>query len=470
MLGLVACNEKINVEKYTVQAPTISSISPTEGEVGTSVTITGTNLTRVNKVTMGEGEMTMLYRVSPTELVAVVSSDSRSGKIGVSNDAGSATSDDSFTIAYYQPVVTAYPDTATVGDQITLRGEHLNAINAVFADGISCQIINSRKNEMTFIVPYHEDEVKIALRFAYFDGTEDKVFGPEGETFVILKIRPTYTTIPTSLTKYTPVSLEGENLDIIDSLFVGTTKLLIKSKNANEIVFDLPTNCFTGPFSGDLYGICYGQARVDIAKDFQVISDPNEPHFYEWNDVVMTAGNVLGLPEMPFFIGGEGLVVSSCEAADYKGAIDFLMYDNNGYCQMYGPQNATKTLKNFKCDGTSIVVNATEWQIFYATTTKFRPLDPANAGYKAVIDAWENGTLVSISDAVNGLAAPSSAAPKFYPSADKAGTNFSPDGISVAWVKNFNTGKNGLLKVKEVLTDPDTKKCYRATFDIIWDK
>jgi IPT/TIG domain len=83
-----------------VAGPTITSISPTSGPVGTLVTITGTGLTGVSSVTFGGGvSATSFTVVSDTKVTATVPSGARNGAITVSGPNGSATSSQSFRVS-----------------------------------------------------------------------------------------------------------------------------------------------------------------------------------------------------------------------------------------------------------------------------------------------------------------------------------------------------------------------------------
>jgi hypothetical protein len=78
--------------------PTISSFSPTSGPVGTSVTITGTNLTGATSV-MFSGVSTATFKVvSSTKITATVPAGATTGPIKVTTPVGSATSTSNFTV------------------------------------------------------------------------------------------------------------------------------------------------------------------------------------------------------------------------------------------------------------------------------------------------------------------------------------------------------------------------------------
>jgi len=71
--------------------PTIKSISPTSGPVGTLVTVTGSGLTGATSVTV-DGKAASFTAVSSTEITVTVPNTAKTGKIVVTTAGGSATS------------------------------------------------------------------------------------------------------------------------------------------------------------------------------------------------------------------------------------------------------------------------------------------------------------------------------------------------------------------------------------------
>jgi gliding motility-associated-like protein len=84
------------IRNNPIFAPTITSFTPTSGIAGTTVTITGTNLTGATTVTFGGTAATSFTVVSSTSITAITGTGT-SGKIAVTTAAGSATSSTDFT-------------------------------------------------------------------------------------------------------------------------------------------------------------------------------------------------------------------------------------------------------------------------------------------------------------------------------------------------------------------------------------
>lgn len=473
---MVACKPEANTPDSTTQPPVIQTFAPTEGGVGTEICIEGENLTRIDSVWIGETPTRIKYRVSQRKLMIEVVSGVKSGAITVSNPVGRYTTKDIFTVQYKQPTVDEYPTEVTVYDQVVLTGKNLQFVSAVLIDGEPVSIIAQREEELVFEVPFHDDETPVTLRLSYFDGTQEKQFGPEGATLTIVKLKPIITTCPTGLTKYEPVRIEGERLNLIDALYIGELKADIRLQNETMIEFDVPGNYFDGPFTADLKAIYYGTKEMVLCPNFSVVSDPNEPRYNVYKNLVLSARAGSGGTETCFLDGDEGIVYASCEVEENMQSIDFFLYDNSGYAQLYSPNNATNTLKNYKCEGTSITAaNPTAWNEFYQVECLFRVLDPANDAQKAIIDAYEAGTIIKLDeDFFAGVTPPSSKAPRVYQTDEdrnKGGNgHFSAESYAWGWVKNYATGKNGIIKVLSTKANAENGKTYEITIDLIWEK
>ncbi|MBO2012787.1 FG-GAP-like repeat-containing protein [Hymenobacter negativus] len=107
------------LEQYPT--PTITSFTPPSGPVGTSVTITGTNLNEVTVATVNGVAGTITGTPTATSLTFTVGAGSATGAVSVTSPGGTATGS-SFTVIQ-QPVVTsvAVPANATYG-----IGQNLN--------------------------------------------------------------------------------------------------------------------------------------------------------------------------------------------------------------------------------------------------------------------------------------------------------------------------------------------------------
>ena len=332
----IACNESALIEEFKVEPPVITEFSPKSGDVGTEITIIGENLDRIDQVQIGGGNASIKYRISSTKLVAKVLTSSRSGVISVANSAGEAQSSDHFTISYATPSIDAYPTEGKIGADIVIYGDNLNTIDAVLLGTDEASIISKMSDEIVFKVPYSNAQGPVELSFIYFDGTQNSKIGPSGNTFSIISELPRVFEFPASLTKYTPVEIKGDKLSLIDSIFIGNAKVMILSKTDTSITFDMYPNYFGGSMaSATLKGVYYGEEEIIITDAFSLITDPNEPRYYKHTDVLLSARSGYGGTEDAFFDAETGAVYNSCSAFENRTGIDFFLYDQSGYVQLW---------------------------------------------------------------------------------------------------------------------------------------
>lgn len=471
------CKEDLKMDVVDKKAPVITDFSPKTGEIGSEITITGENLQWIDTVRIGGGDAEIKYKVNGEKLVAVVTSKARTGKLLILNINGQAESTEDFTVTYAVPVIENYPTEGTVNEDILLEGQNLHAIDAVLLGDAEAKIVSKRENEIVFQIPYSEASEPVALRFAYFDGTAMAYVGPEGNTFTILREAPVVLEVPASLEKYTPATITGERLNLINALYINDIQLMILSQSEDAVTFDLPTTYFGGNMTGTLKAVYYEVKELIIAENFQIIADINEPRYYIYNNVLLSARVNEGGTENAFFVGKTGEALHSCSVYDNRTNIDFFLYDQAGFVQLYGPHNATNTLKNFKCDNVSLTAIHADWSEFYATNTRFKILSRDSVSHVALIDAYTNGQIVELNDELfEGILKPGTSAPRIYknyadiPEANKA-ASLSIDKNNLAWVRNYTTGKNGIIKVTGIPKEASAGGRYpELTMDAIWEK
>ena len=112
-------------------APTITSISPTSGIVGASVTITGTNYTGATGVAFnGTAVLSQNFTInSDTSINALVPSGATTGKITVTTPSGTATSASTFTVK--PAIISLSPASGTIGLPVTINGTSLAGTTSV---------------------------------------------------------------------------------------------------------------------------------------------------------------------------------------------------------------------------------------------------------------------------------------------------------------------------------------------------
>ena len=115
--------------------PTISSITPTSGVIGTLVTVNGTGLTQATKVTVGGVTATSFTVVSDSKITVTVPSAAKTGKIAVTTTGGVATSATTFNVT---PMISSFtPTSGPVGTVVTISGTGLTQTTKVTFNGVT---------------------------------------------------------------------------------------------------------------------------------------------------------------------------------------------------------------------------------------------------------------------------------------------------------------------------------------------
>ncbi len=115
-------------------APALASFSPATGPVGTTVTITGTNLTGATALTLNGVAVTGFTVADAATLTFVVPAGATSGLIGVTTPGGTATSTSAFTVTVpvAVPTIASFtPATGGPGTTVTITGTNLTGATAV---------------------------------------------------------------------------------------------------------------------------------------------------------------------------------------------------------------------------------------------------------------------------------------------------------------------------------------------------
>jgi IPT/TIG domain/Fibronectin type III domain/Calcineurin-like phosphoesterase len=135
--------------------PTITSVSPTSGAVGSAVTITGSNLANVTKVTFYDSPSPSWTLNSPTSITAVVPAGTPSpGRWRVVNPAYTAVYDPTFTVTGTPTITNVSPTSGAVGSAVTITGANFaNVTKVTFYDSPSPSWTLNSPTSITAVVP-----------------------------------------------------------------------------------------------------------------------------------------------------------------------------------------------------------------------------------------------------------------------------------------------------------------------------
>ncbi|TXN36775.1 hypothetical protein FVB32_00375 [Flagellimonas hymeniacidonis] len=157
-LSMESCEEEdFRVIPEAEKEQTIISIEPALADIGTTVTITGTNFNGVpvnNRVTFG-GVLAQVVTATETELTVVVPEGATTGPISIAK-AKFVVEGPVFTV-FPAPVITELSATgAAVGETVIITGQNFGATvaeNTVEFDGIMAEVTAASETELAVIVP-----------------------------------------------------------------------------------------------------------------------------------------------------------------------------------------------------------------------------------------------------------------------------------------------------------------------------
>ena len=143
-------------------APRITSFTPTNGVIGTSVTINGANFTGTSTVTFNGTAATTLTVNTPIKITATVPAGATTGKIAVTTPAGTAISSGSFAV---KPTIAGFtPGSGAVGAQVTINGTAFTGATSVRINGFAAAFtVNPGGTQITMTVPGNATTGPIAV-------------------------------------------------------------------------------------------------------------------------------------------------------------------------------------------------------------------------------------------------------------------------------------------------------------------
>ena len=231
-----------------VAAPNITSLSPTSGAVGASVTITGTNFGSpqgTGTLTFNGTTATSIGSWSATSIVATVPTGATTGNVVV-NASGVNSNGVSFTVVAVPNITSVSPTSGAVGASVTITGTNFGSTQgsgSVSFNGVAASAIGSwSAASIVVTVPTGATTGNVVVTA--------NGLASNGVSFTVLPT-PTITSVsPNSGTVGTSVTITGTNFGSTQGssslTFNGTTATTIGTWTATSIVATVPTGATTG--------------------------------------------------------------------------------------------------------------------------------------------------------------------------------------------------------------------------------
>lgn len=221
--------------------PTLTSVSPSSGSVGTAVTLTGTNLTGATAVTFNQVSATFTV-ASDTQITTTVPTGATSGYVSVTTPGGTVGSPTAFTVTIAPTLTSFSPATGASGTVITVDGTGFTGVTAVKIGTASASFTVQSSTRLVATVPTTAADV-VALSVTTAGGTVTST-----GTF---KVLPSVTSMnPTQGPIGTPVVLNGTGFTSASTVsFNGTAATTISVQSPTQLTATVPSGTTTGAVS-----------------------------------------------------------------------------------------------------------------------------------------------------------------------------------------------------------------------------
>lgn len=470
-LIFTSCNEDGQIDSDDIRAnvkePQITTFSPTGGAPGAEVMLTGINLSTIDTVYIGGELAKVKNRISNTQLLIEVTSNSKSGKISIRNPRGTYESHDAFNVYVLKPEIgeieSQEAGELTVGETISISGENLLSVSSVTIGNTNSQIVFASTSKLQVLVPVITGVNKSKITLNYMDG-ENKVFVESVQSFNI----KASTTIPfvseapvTALIGET-ITIQGSNLNTVSSASIDNKAIELESRTDSEIKLVIPT-IFSVETKANLILIYNDTEQLIAVKDFVVTVPAISDEVLFYPNIVLGAENHSS--EQYFFNAKNGTVYSACEYENNKNDIYFFVtsYTSGSTIQLNNPNNTNTQTPRFECNGVALnkekMPNVVKYRILKATTK----------AEKIYIEHVKNRTLGKIDPSIVSEAGVSNATT----STPRAGTNFNAGDV-IMFQKFDAAGINvlevGFINITDVIIDAENLGQSSIVFDCFFQK
>lgn len=240
VLGFVRCNEKIYVDEIPDQLiPVVNSFDPQVAEVGEIVNIRGENFNYAKKAYIGTREVTIKYKTNDSLLVVVINNDISGGPVKVVNEKAEGTeSSESLSITYKEPVMDEVPASGKINEEVLIKGSNLQYVKQLLVGDVVVDIVAQSSAELVFKVPFLLADDAI-LSYDYVSAQGDQTVALSG-SFGVIKSWPAFTSVPDKAMINTEVTIIGENMNVVDSVYFGSYKVEPTAQDPLTLSFTIP--------------------------------------------------------------------------------------------------------------------------------------------------------------------------------------------------------------------------------------
>ncbi|NEW99898.1 transporter [Rhodopseudomonas sp. BR0G17] len=223
-----------------IAGPTIGSISPSAGPTagGTSVTISGSNLSGVTSVTVGGAAATLGANTATSIVITTPSGTAGARDVVVTTPGGAATSTGGFTYAAVPTISTISPNSGSTGGgtSVTISGTNLSGVTAVTIGGASATLGTNTSTSIVVTTP----SGTAGARDVVLTTPGGSVTATGGFTYIL---SPSISSIapnagPTA--GGTSVTITGTNLAGVTGVTIGGSPATVGTNTSTSVVVTTP--------------------------------------------------------------------------------------------------------------------------------------------------------------------------------------------------------------------------------------
>ncbi|MFY0566914.1 IPT/TIG domain-containing protein [Archangium lansingense] len=281
-----------------IPEPEPTGFSPQYGTAGTTVTLTGNNLTGATEVSFDGVDATFTV-VDSTRITATVPSAATTGELRVYTPGGYATFGVFTVISSAAPTITSFsPTSADPGKRVTLTGTGFTGATVVSLNGAYNSVYVESDTSLYFYVPTNASTGR--LRVYNTQGV-----GVSSSDFTVLPAPPAPRITgfsPTSGSVGTIVTLNGSGFTGATAVRLGDTSLAITPNSDTQLTVTIKSGTLSGTFRVDAPG---GRATSGSSFSVQSDSSPTLSSFspnsgWVGTSVTIDGANFTGTTEVSF--------------------------------------------------------------------------------------------------------------------------------------------------------------------------
>jgi IPT/TIG domain len=278
-----------------IVTPSITSFTPSNGAIGSTVTLTGSHFTGATAVNFNGTAATTLTVNLDTQITVTVPAGATTGRITVTNPAGTGTSATDYSVVITPSITSFTPTSDVVGASVTLTGSHFNGATAVKFNGTAAATFNvATDTQITVTVPAGATTGKISV-------TNPTATGTSATDFTVI-VTPSITSFaPASGPEDSPVTLTGTGFTGTTAVnFNGTAATALTVNSDTKITVTVPTGATTGKIT-----VTNPAGTGTSATDFAVILAPIISSFTPTSEqvgasIVLTGSRFTGATSVKF--------------------------------------------------------------------------------------------------------------------------------------------------------------------------